>query len=44
MTRIIEFQIFISRIIFRFLWDYQEELMERAEQYKIKNGDDMEGS
>merc|ERR1711915_21105 len=28
----------------RFLWDYQEELKERAELYKLKNGqDDAEG-
>ena len=30
----------ISRIVLRFLWDYQKELTERAEQYKFKNGQD----
>ena len=33
----------MSRIVFRFLWDYQEEMKERADQYKVKNGDDVEG-
>ena len=41
----IELQTFSWRLVFRFLWDQQEELTERAEQYKIKNGqDELEGS
>ena len=35
---------FTDWIFYRFLWDYQDELKERAEQYKFRHGpDDVTG-